>query len=108
MDQPRCDLPAATDDMSTEFREAFSLYDKGTSATYPPKYLLIILLIDGDGVITWKELGVVMRTLGGNPTEHELQDMINKVDADWNGRIDFDEFVNVRVGLLSSFVSRKH
>lgn len=51
--------------MSTEFKEAFSLFDK-----------------DGDGTITTKELGTVMRSLGQNPTEAELQDMINEVDAD--------------------------
>lgn len=47
------------------FLEAFSLFDK-----------------DGDGTITTKELGTVMRSLGQNPTEAELQDMINEVDAD--------------------------
>ena len=53
-----------------EFKEAFSLFDK-----------------DGDGTITTKELGTVMRSLGQNPTEAELQDMINEVDAD--GRLCF-------------------
>lgn len=30
-----------------------------------------------------------MRSLGQNPSESELQDMINEVDADNNGTIDF-------------------
>ena len=53
----------------------------------------------GDGTVTTKELGTVMRSLGQNPTEAELQDMINEVDADGNGTIDFPEF--------SSLMARK-
>ena len=58
-----------------EFKEAFSLFDK-----------------DGDGTITTKELGTVMRSLGQNPTEAELQDMINEVDADGRQNISFSQF----------------
>ena len=36
-----------------------------------------------------------MRSLGQNLTEEELQDMINEVDADGNGTIDFPEFLNL-------------
>jgi hypothetical protein len=36
-------------------------------------------LADGDGIITSKELGTVMRSLGQNPTEAELQEMVNEV-----------------------------
>ena len=37
---------------------------------------------DGDGNISTKELGIVMRSLGQNPTEHELLDIITEVDVD--------------------------
>jgi calmodulin len=60
---------------------------------------------DGDGTITTKELGTVMRSLGQNPTEAELQDMINEVDADGNGTIDFPEFLTLmarKMKVLSS------
>jgi len=63
-----------------EYREAFSVFDK-----------------NGDGFIGWKELGTVMKTLGLNPTEDELQQMVAEVDTDGNGEIDFDEFVEMMV-----------
>ncbi|XP_005497364.3 calmodulin-like protein 3 [Zonotrichia albicollis] len=61
-----------------EFKEAFSLFDR-----------------DGDGCITTRELGTVMRSLGQNPTEAELQDMVGEVDADGSGTIDFPEFLSL-------------
>ncbi|XP_013421070.1 calmodulin-A [Lingula anatina] len=61
-----------------EFKEAFGLFDK-----------------DGDGRITSAELGTVMRSLGQNPTDDDLRDMVNEVDADGNGTIDFDEFIKM-------------
>jgi calmodulin len=48
-----------------------------------------MLMYSQIGQITTKELGTVMRSLGQNPSESELQDMINEVDADNNGTIDF-------------------
>merc|ERR1712226_1151361 len=50
----------------------------------------------GDGTISTAELGTVMRSLGQNPTAAELQDMINEVDADGSGTIDFPEFLSLQ------------
>jgi len=63
-------------------------------------------VLDGDGTITTKELGTVMRSLGQNPTEAELQDMINDVDADGNGTIDFPEFLTMMARCVSISVRR--
>lgn len=64
-----------TDRQIADLRQAFNLFDK-----------------DGDGHITAKELGVVMKSLGQSPTKEELRDMIQEVDLDGNKVIDFDEF----------------
>jgi calmodulin len=73
---------AAAEDLKeeqiAEFKEAFKLFDK-----------------DDNGSISTQELGTVMKNLGQNPTEGELQDMINEVDADGNGTIDFPEFLTL-------------
>jgi Ca2+-binding EF-hand superfamily protein len=42
------------------------------------------------GTISVKELHEVMKSLGQNPTETEIEDMINEVDSDRNGTIDFE------------------
>jgi len=47
---------------------------------------------DRSGTISVKELHDVMKELGQTPTETEIEDMINEVDSDRNGTIDFDEF----------------
>lgn len=47
------------------------------------------------GCITVEELATVIRSLDQNPTEEELQDMLNEVDADGNGTIEFVEFLNL-------------
>lgn len=49
----------------SEYRDAFRFFDK-----------------DESGYITTKELGSIMRSLGQNPTEVELQEIMNTVDFD--------------------------
>lgn len=70
------DAPHLSEAQVTEFREAFAMFDK-----------------DGDGSISVAELGHVMRSLGQNPTDHELTEMIREADDDDNGSVDFEEFL---------------
>jgi calmodulin len=67
-----------TSEQIAEFREAFNFYDK-----------------DGDGLIAAKELGAVMRFLGGDPSQTERQDLLNQVDIKSHETIEFDEFLDV-------------
>ncbi|KAG2696627.1 hypothetical protein I3843_07G065000 [Carya illinoinensis] len=67
-----------SEEQIAEFQEAFCLFDK-----------------DGDGCITIEELATVIRSLDQNPTQEELQCMINEVDVDGNGTIEFGEFLNL-------------
>ena len=59
-----------------EYKDIFSFFDR-----------------DGGGSITSVELGQVMRTLGWDPSEIELQELISEIDQDGNGVITFNEFV---------------
>jgi calmodulin len=65
-----------TEEQVSEFKEVFDLFDK-----------------NGDGRIPTKELGTMMRSLGQNPSDSELHDMIDEVDADNTGTIDFTDFL---------------
>jgi len=51
-----------SEEQIAEFKEAFSLFDK-----------------DGDGTIDSEELGTVLRSLGNQPTDEEVEDMIREV-----------------------------
>jgi len=65
-----------SDDEVADLKEAFSMFD-----------------IDGDGTITIVELKEVMKSLGQNPTEKELKQMIKSVDDNGDNEIDFEEFL---------------
>jgi calcium-binding protein CML len=104
---------ALSEEQIVEFKEAFCLFDKDGDGGY---FSIIIFFIictscfNGYiyiefhaffyyyycvGCITIEELATVIRSLDQNPTEEELQDMINEVDADGNGTIEFAEFLNL-------------
>jgi Ca2+-binding EF-hand superfamily protein len=54
----------------------------------------------GDGVISTKELGECMRTLGQNPTEPELQNIINDVDVNRTYELHYNIIFNENAALL--------
>ncbi|MEO1559896.1 MAG: EF-hand domain-containing protein, partial [Cyanobacteria bacterium J06632_19] len=61
---------------------------------------------DSSGGISAEELGEVMRTLGQNPSNTELRDMIKTVDVDLSGTIDFEEFKTLMVSAQGDRKSR--
>ncbi|KAI9900855.1 hypothetical protein N3K66_005117 [Trichothecium roseum] len=67
-----------TADELAHFREAFNVFDS-----------------NGNGQITKEDLGRVMRSLGQKPSDAELQDMLNEVDLDQSGAVDFQEFLQM-------------
>ncbi|XP_070069848.1 calmodulin-1 [Drosophila takahashii] len=54
-----------------------------------------ILDKENEGAITSKELAVVIRALGRQPNDAEVQSMINEIDSDGNGSIEGREFGNI-------------
>ena len=50
---------------------------------------------DGSGAISSSELLGVMRSMGKNPTEDEVLNLMMEADVDGDGTIDFPEFVNM-------------
>ncbi|XP_071540073.1 troponin C, isotype gamma-like isoform X2 [Panulirus ornatus] len=67
--------------MHEELKEAFRLYDKG-----------------GDGYITTGTLKEILRELDNKLTEEDLDGIIDEIDEDGSGTVDFDEFMEMMTG----------
>ncbi|CAH0547656.1 unnamed protein product [Brassicogethes aeneus] len=65
-----------TDKQIAEFKEAFALFDKA-----------------GEGKIRLRDIGMVMRALGYNPTEKEINEIIEQYKAD--DMLDFQKFLTI-------------
>ncbi|CAB3979137.1 Calmodulin [Paramuricea clavata] len=78
--QPGEGMKLLTEDQLEEFRDAFDLFDR-----------------DGNGKVSSDELGPLMRSLGSNPPDEHLQDLINEVDYDGDGVLNFTEFIDLMV-----------
>uniref|UniRef100_A0A8C3NDF0 Calcium binding protein 7 n=1 Tax=Geospiza parvula TaxID=87175 RepID=A0A8C3NDF0_GEOPR len=73
------------EDELEEIREAFKVFDR-----------------DGNGFISKQELGTAMRSLGYMPNEVELEVIIQRLDMDGDGQVDFEEFVTLLGPKLST------
>jgi len=65
-------------DNIVDLKKAFAIFDKKAT-----------------GFISLHNLGLIVRTLGFNPTEDEIDDLVNEADLDGSGTIDFIEFLQL-------------
>ena len=65
-----------TDEQRKDLQDIFDQFDK-----------------DKDGKISGKELANAMVSMGQNPTDDEINEMMREVDLNQDGKIDFDEFM---------------
>jgi calmodulin len=65
-----------TDEQRKDLQDIFDQFDK-----------------DKDGKISGKELANAMESMGQNPTDEEINEMMREVDLNQDGKIDFDEFM---------------
>ncbi|KMZ56978.1 Calcium-binding protein CML24 [Zostera marina] len=76
-------------DADESLMEAFKTYD-----------------LDGDGFISIQELQTVMMRLHINCSVEDCAKMIEGVDSDGNGRVDFQDFKNMMVGGSTEFLRK--
>lgn len=67
--------------MNEELKEAFRMYDK-----------------KGDGYITTQVLKEILKELDHKLTADDLENIIEEVDEDGSGTVDFDEFMEMMTG----------
>ena len=67
--------------MKEELKEAFRIYDK-----------------DSQGFITTITLKEILREIDTTLTEDDLDNIIDEVDEDGSGTLDFDEFQEMMMG----------
>ncbi|KAI9548297.1 Calcium-binding protein 8 [Dissostichus eleginoides] len=79
----------------TEGNEAFQLNSISTEELGEIREAFRILDRDGNGFISKQELGMAMRSLGYMPSEVELAIIMQRLDMDGDGQVDFEEFMTI-------------
>ena len=82
--------PGLTEDEVEEIKEAFDLFDT-----------------DGSGSIDPKELRAAMQSLGFEAKNQTIYQMINDLDKNKSGNIDFDEFLDMMTARMSDRDTRE-
>ena len=82
--------PGLTEDEVEEIKEAFDLFDT-----------------DGSGSIDPKELRAAMQSLGFEAKNATIYQMINDLDKNKSGNIDFDEFLDMMTARMSDRDTRE-
>ncbi|KAF9084755.1 hypothetical protein BGX29_002357 [Mortierella sp. GBA35] len=76
---PRLNLKAAiNNDQVKEFKEAFNLFDR-----------------KGSGNIAASSLGNLLRSIGQNPTQSEIQELVAQADPSATGVVSFETFTKI-------------
>ncbi|KAG0618302.1 hypothetical protein M758_4G053200 [Ceratodon purpureus] len=76
--RPQADVGALPDHLVKDLREDFKMFD-----------------LNGDGKISRVELGKVLWSLGERLSDADVDQMIRDADANGDGEIDFEEFINL-------------
>ncbi|KAK6463522.1 calmodulin [Scheffersomyces coipomensis] len=71
-----CENQSLSSEQINKYRDVFRLFDK-----------------NNDGTIDQNELKTVMRALNHDPTQTEIEELIDHVDINKDGKIDFREFI---------------
>merc|ERR1719498_628064 len=82
--------PGLSEEEIEEIREAFNLFDA-----------------DGSGTIDPKELKAAMQSLGFEAKNQTIYQMINDIDKDKSGEIDFEEFLDMMTAKMSDKDSKE-
>ncbi|XP_077979294.1 plastin-2-like [Glandiceps talaboti] len=88
-DHELCDRYQVSMDVLDEIRQNFAEFD-----------------LDGNGHITTKELGSVLKSVGMDLPGYRLRDLVAEIDRDKNGTIELDEFVAMYSSMKSKEVAQ--
>jgi|GEM_PF-2234637 len=62
---------------------------------------------DGSGSIETEELSKVLEALGQKVTESQLEEIVNALDSNGDGQINFEEFSSLSILIASNNIPKK-